>query len=367
MSSFYGKIDWLKKGSLFHLIVVLAVGGIGGFLFNIIDFPLAWMLGPLTATFILRGFSNRSFIWPRSFHQSGQLLLGYSMGLSFTLESVKQIGAHLPSMLLSTLALVAFGLILAMALTKCLGLNLPTSVLSTTPGGLSQMVILSDEISGAEASVVTFMQTIRMLSVVFIVPSIALYGTSKYGVRQIEQSDVATVGGMSLVSLIVTIGIVIGFAILAVRFRIPTPWILGPLIASALGTIIGFRIPSVPDPVMMIAQIFIGIYIGLSFKIQQLGNLLKMVLIAVGSGVLIVGFSLVIAYVLSRIHSISFVTAFLSIAPGGLPEMGVTATIVKADVSTVAAYQLFRLFFVLFVVPIMLKKVFSRKEKGVGV
>ena len=61
-------------------------------------------------------------------------------------------------------------------------------------------------------------------------------------------------------------------------------------------------------------------------------------------------------------YPITMATAFLCIAPGGLPEMGVTAHTIQADVSMVAAYQLFRVFFILFIVPIFLRWIFGRPD-----
>jgi len=48
-----------------------------------------------------------------------------------------------------------------------------------------------------------------------------------------------------------------------------------------------------------------------------------------------------------RIAPITFLTAFISTALGGMTEMGLTAMMVHADLSTVIAFQLFRLLFVL--------------------
>ena len=51
----------------------------------------------------------------------------------------------------------------------------------------------------------------------------------------------------------------------------------------------------------------------------------------------------------------SFATGFLSTAPGGLTEMGITALIVGADISTMTAYQLVRLLFIMLVFPYIAK------------
>jgi hypothetical protein len=49
------------------------------------------------------------------------------------------------------------------------------------------------------------------------------------------------------------------------------------------------------------------------------------------------------------------VTAFLSAAPGGMAEMGLTALILGGDVSVVAGYHMFRLLFILLVLPYFLR------------
>jgi membrane AbrB-like protein len=77
---------------------------------------------------------------------------------------------------------------------------------------------------------------------------------------------------------------------------------------------------------------------------------------------MIVGFAFGLSYCLHTLYHIDMTTAFLCIAPGGLPEMGVTAHTVHADVSMVAAYQLFRVFFILFIVPIFLRKIFGKQK-----
>jgi uncharacterized membrane protein AbrB (regulator of aidB expression) len=67
------------------------------------------------------------------------------------------------------------------------------------------------------------------------------------------------------------------------------------------------------------------------------------------SVVLVIIAFLGIDYVFTRYATMDFVTAFISTAPGGITEMGLTALMVHADLSTVIAFQMFRLLFVLLV------------------
>ncbi|WP_246079124.1 AbrB family transcriptional regulator [Paenibacillus piri] len=130
--------------------------------------------------------------------------------------------------------------------------------------------------------------------------------------------------------------------------------------ASAVFSASGIVLPHLPQLVVIIAQLCIGIYLGQGIKLQALSGWRRLLPYSLAGSILLVGMTLAIAYMLSLTQPISFVTAFLSIAPGGLPEMGVTAAAMNADVSKVAAYQLFRVFFVLFIIPVLLKRIFRK-------
>ncbi|MFC0274952.1 AbrB family transcriptional regulator [Metabacillus herbersteinensis] len=353
-----------RKQKQFIFVETFLCGISGGILFTLLGLPLAWMLGPLTAVLIWKLLSNRNSYWPVSLRNGGQMLLGYSMGLSFTIDSAKQIVNQLPSMAIVTVLMVSFGLAIAYFVSQLTGINIPSAVMGTTPGGLSQMVVLSEDIKGAEPTIVTFMQTIRMLTVIFIVPTLTIHAlssdetlNSKPSLDMISQNEY---GG--LFYFFTVIPIVLLVTTLAVRFKCPTPWIIGPLLASAILTVIGLETPQLPPILTVIAQLCLGVYLGLGVKVNMLGNWRKLLPISFIMGLLTVGFSLVLAYGLYIVYPISLTTAFLCIAPGGLPEMGVTAHTVHADVSMVASYQLFRVFFILFIVPIFLRRVFGSQD-----
>lgn len=359
-----------RKRKQVQLIETLLCGLAGGILFTIFHLPLIWMLGPLTAIVIWKLLSKRSLYWPDQFRNGGQMLLGYSMGLSFTNESARQIINQLPSMAIVTVLMVVFALVIAYLVSRLTGISIPSAVMGTTPGGLSQMVMMSEEIKGADPTIVTFMQTIRMLTVIFIVPALSIHAFSSDETQNSQpliDLVVQTEYG-SFSTLMTVIVIVLCITTLAVRFKFPTPWIIGPLVSSAILTLCGYETPQLPPILIVIAQLCLGIYLGLGIKINMLRNWRKLLPFSIISGLLIVGFAFGLAYCLHKLYPITMTTAFLSIAPGGLPEMGVTAHTVQADVSMVAAYQLFRVFFILFIVPIFLRWIFGRnhvEEKSV--
>lgn len=358
------KLITRRKQRKVQFVETLLCGIAGGILFTLIHLPLKWMLGPLTAIVIWKLISKRSLYWPVHFRNGGQMLLGYSMGLSFTNDSARQIVNQLPSMAITTVLMIVFALVIAYLVSRLTGISIPSAVMGTTPGGLSQMVVMSEEIKGADPTIVTFMQTIRMLTVIFIVPTLSVHAFSSGGTQNSKlpiDLVVQTEYG-NFPQLITTIAIVLFITTLAVRFKFPTPWIIGPLVSSAILTLCGYETPQLPPILIVIAQLCLGIYLGLGIKINMLRNWRKLLPFSIISGLLIVGFAFGLAYCLHKLYPITMTTAFLSIAPGGLPEMGVTAHTVQADVSIVAAYQLFRVFFILFIVPIFLRWIFGRNQ-----
>ena len=69
---------------------------------------------------------------------------------------------------------------------------------------------------------------------------------------------------------------------------------------------------------------------------------------------LIVG-ALGMALLLSAIQPVSDATGLLSLAPGGMDQMGIIAHEIHADLSIVAGYQLFRMLFIYFIVPPLIR------------
>ncbi|OXM85516.1 AbrB family transcriptional regulator [Paenibacillus rigui] len=351
----------ISKTHVWQIVKTILIACIGGFLFTLLHFPLAWMLGPLAAVLVWQVAFKSKLYWPRSLRNGGQMLLGYNMGLAFTAESAQQIAVSLPSMVISTALLTGSSLGLAFLIAKRTGISLPSSIMGCIPGGISQMVPLSEEIEGAEPTIVTFMQTIRMLIVTFMVPFVAVHGLAAAGdSSRLQTQSVLSVSDTSWSMIPVAVVLVLLAAVFAVRLKFPNPWLIGPLIVSAAISASGMALPHLPQLVVIIAQLCIGIYLGQGIKLEALSGWRRLLPYSIAGSVLLVGMTLASAYLLSRIQPISFVTAFLSIAPGGLPEMGVTAAAIHADVSKVAAYQLFRVFFVLFIIPVALKKIFRR-------
>jgi membrane AbrB-like protein len=351
----------MNKTIIFYFMRTLAVAGIGGFLFKILYIPLPWMLGPLTSVMLWSLLTKQSMYWPLWLRNAGLIILGYMMGISFTAETGQQILIHLPSMFVSTTLIILFSLLLGYLVGRRTGISRSTSLIGSIPGGLSQMVVLSEEVPGSDVTVVTFMQTIRLLTVVFVVPLLATHVLAA-GPEQSVFNNSLTVNPLPLVGpggsvkdWLIIIAATLVSTWVAVRYNFPTPYLLGPLLGAVGLVLAGRPGPLVPNILILAAQLCIGTYMGLTMNIASLKAWKQLLPYTLAGSIGIVLVSLMVGYFLTCFYPLTLVTAFLSTAPGGMTEMGVTAMTVNADLSIVTAYQMFRVLFILLVVPWVLK------------
>ncbi len=346
---------------LLPIFETLLISITGGMLFRLLYLPLPWLLGSLTAVMLWSLAAKRNLFWPVGLRNCGLVILGYMLGSSFTVATGLDIFKQLPAMILATASIILFSLLVGTIISRRTGLSPATSILGSVPGGLTQMVVLSEEIADSDLTVVTFMQTIRLLATVFIVPFIVIHGLA----GNAPEAGAASVPAVSD-SLIHTpwnafifAGMILISVRVALRTNMPTPFLLGPLLGTAALVLTGFQAPDPPSYLVLISQLCIGAYLGLSIKPARLENWKKLLPYALGGSIAVVFFSLGAGYLLTRLHSLTLITAFLGTSPGGMGEMGLTAVLVGANVSLVAAYQLFRLTFILFVLTFLLKRHFG--------
>jgi uncharacterized protein len=351
----------LKKSLRNHsFITAFLIALAGGLVFSFLSIPVPWLLGPMSAILIANRFKGISLYWPRALRDTALILIGYSIGLSFTGSSVENMAENLPAMLFMTVILVASAALISKVISLISGVDYPTVLTGSIPGGLSQMIIFAEEMKGINITTVTFLQVSRLLMIVFVVPFI-IFGpvfnirhtnTELAGSAQLDFEPI-----MPVVFLIVCIlGVLIGK-----KLRLPTPFLLGPILGTGFLTYAGLTGPTLPSSVMDASQLMIGGYIGMLLKPEKLERKSLTITLALLSGFLLVMESLLLSFFLSDALNINIVTSFLSLAPGGMDQMGIIAHEVKADLSIVSGFQLFRLFFIYFAVPPILRWYFKRK------
>lgn len=325
----------------------LSIGCIGGAVFSLIHLPLPWTLGPLVFIGVAKIGLKQEIVWPTKLRDIAMAVLGYAIGRAFTPETGHQLLSLLPSLLVVTLISVVLCLFGGVITRRYTGLSLTTSLFGSMPGGLTQMATLCENMEDADETAVTLMQTVRIITVVFLVPFVALHGISNR--VDLIPPPIPVIGLRDVLTFACFAGVIALLIYLYKYVKVPGKYILPPILGTAALTLSGVHAPGLPPFIISIAQVCVGIRMGMSFNVESLENWKRTALASLFSilGVIIALFGL--DTILAQVTSTSFLTAFIATAPGGMTEMGLTAMMVNADLPTVVAFQLFRLLFVFLV------------------
>jgi uncharacterized protein len=350
-----------KKSSRFVITIVTAL--IGGALFMLINMPIPWLLGPMIAVLIGSSIWKTSYGWPGQIRNTGMIIVGYTIGLSMTATALREMSHQLPSMLLMTMLLLLLCAGMAYVFSKLARSDYLTVLMGSIPGGLTQIITLAQETDEVNITIVTVMQVIRLMTIIVCVPLLIfspLSGNQHADVLAAELISVVQTNGISLMpNLLIFAAVCVVFALAGSKIRFPTAYLLGPAIATVILQIIGLHRPSLPSILINAAQFMIGAYVGLLLKPGELTQKLRTISLAIISSILLVAGALGFSFILTKLQPVSMSTAILSLAPGGMDQMGIIAHEVNADLSMVSGYQLFRTFFIFFAIPPLLRLIIN--------
>lgn len=353
------KIFLKNNDKRIRFCVTLLTALIGGFIFSVLHAPIPWLLGPMAAVLIVSRFIKIQFYWPSIIRDTGLVIVGYSIGLSFTKEALLEIIEKLPSMLIMTVLLVCFCAGIAIIVSKLSGVDYPTVLIGSIPGGLSQMIMFAEELKGINITTVTFLQVARLIMIIFFVPFL-LFGPLFNNTADTDLVHGTVVSPGPLFPTVIWYAVIcVISAILAKKLKFPTSYLLGPILGTAFFNLSGYHGPALPPSILDASQFMIGGYIGLLLKPEKLEHKTKIITLALISGMVMILGSIGLSLLLVNSYHITASTSFLALAPGGMDQMGILAHVVDADLSMVTGYQLFRLLFIYFAVPPILRWLFK--------
>jgi membrane AbrB-like protein len=322
--------------ALRSLLLTLFLGVAAALIFDWLDSPLPWMIGPLFATAAARmaGAKLRSTVQLR---EAGQWTIGTALGMYFT----PAVLAILASFVGFIAAGVAFAVILGAAcgwlLHKTSGVDKTTAFFAMAIGGASEMAVQGER-HGAAPDRVAAAHALRILLVVAIIPFAfqfwGVHGSDPYvpGTHSVNYVGLACL-------LLLTSLCAIGFR----RMNWPNAWMLGPLLASVTLTAFEVHLSTLPEWMIHLGQLFIGISLGTRFTPEFLHTapryLASVALCTIAAILVAAAFAMSVA-ALSGIHQ---ATAILATSPGGIAEMSLTAKTLQLGVPIVTAFHVTRI------------------------
>lgn len=326
-----------------------------GFLFQYMAIPIPFLLGGIVSSMFWKVIGAQVY-WPRQWRELGLCVAGYGIGRNFTAETMHELSMQSLGVLEATGAAVGASVIIAWWTSRHSYANLQSCVMGCMPGGLTQMMLMSETDKRVDFSVVMVMQTLRLMSTIIIVPFLVVHGLG----AEIKDAALpaAQTGGYTWLWMvpIAAIG-----AVVLQKLHIPTPRLLGPTLAASACSYFFGTFQPVPDPLMTVAQISIGLYMGMLLdpaRIKETARLMPFIITGI---LIIIAVSVAMAYYLSGIYGFSLITAFLAMAPGGIAEMCLAGMSMGENVSIILTYQLVRMLILNITVPMGLTWYFKDK------
>lgn len=324
----------LRK-SLPGMLRAIAVGVPAGFLFDYLQTPIPWMIGPMVAVASLNLLGVRMQSPPYA-RQMGQVILGSAVGLYFTPSVVAALAANLPAIFAATFAVFLVGGLGALTLSRASGVDGKSTFFASIPGGAMAMAVLADRY-GAQIAPVAVAHSLRVSLVVIIVPFALTYGGFPLEAAAYRPN-------LPLDFSILIPWLAIGWLLgeISEKFRFHNGCLLVPIFLGAGLTMGGIQLSAVPHWLTDFAQLMFGLVLGARYERAFFIRYKLFIPFALLNSCFILVTSAAAGAALAWLFSLPVATMILATAPGGLAEMTITAQALQISVPLVVAFHLFR-------------------------
>ncbi len=340
----------------FQIALTLLVAVAAALLCRWLRTPIPWMLGPLlgVAACSIAGAPTRSSALLRNV---GQWVIGAALGLYFT--------AEVGQLVVSLWWAIVLGIVWALALGFGFGLwlhhrsaaDLPelsardlraTTYFAGAIGGASEMALLADR-NHARTDLVAASHSLRLVMVVVCLPFGMQWFQSHWGLHVnsslLPGPRLLQWPGIFYLAMATGAG-----ALFMSAIKRNNPWFMGPLLVAMGLTLSGVQWTAVSSEMSNMAQLFIGISLGVRFKREFVRTAPKWLLsVAIGTLGMIAASGL-FGWVLAWGTDLHPATMILGTSPGGIAEMAITAKVLELGAPVVTAFQVCRLIAVLLIV-----------------
>lgn len=152
-----------------NYLLVIGAGLLLGRLFDHLGVPSGSMIGAMVATVLLSAVHIEPYI-PRSCIFGIQVFSGAYIGSTIVREQVLDLWKIAVPVLIMVIALSLVNVVLGLLMAKVSSVDIQTAMYACAPGGLSDMVIIANDM-GADSAKVTALHVLRIIMVVSIYPT----------------------------------------------------------------------------------------------------------------------------------------------------------------------------------------------------
>lgn len=318
--------------SAWRVSVTLIAAAIGGWIFNSLGWPAAWLAGGTIGVVILTAAGFRPAV-PQLVRAPIFLFLGISVGASVTPETLENLWRWPVSIAALAVSVVAIMAATYAYFRRVAGWDAKSAFFGGVPGALSTTLLVAEE-AGADLTRIAFVQSVRVLMLVAILPSV-ITATSPTTAGIAREA-----GGM--VDLVITVSAAAIAGLVCHRLRVPGGLLVGAMLMSTILHATEIVHGYVPDAILIPGFVALGALIGSRFYGISLAEIRAFTVAALAGFAIGMGIATAFAIAIAGIVDLPFGQVLLAFAPGGFEAMVAMAFALSLDPAFVGTHQIVR-------------------------
>ncbi len=357
------------SGILFF-IITLSVAALGSFVAQKIKMPAGAMMGAMISVAFFNIIFGKGF-FPEELRTVVQVFSGAMIGCKVAKKDVVELKYIVIPTVILLIFMIAMNIALGLAIYSIGKLDIATSLFASSPGGLSDMALLAEELN-ANSTYVTLLQLIRIITIFSFMPAIIKKILSKKISaeaedirRQIEEEhrrvyqeqenqSKETSDKQKKLGFLYTLLVAFAGGLIFHFLGVTAGAMLGSMLATATFHILTGR-AYFPKTMRQYTQIGSGAFLGMRIDMASILGLTGLI---VPAFIMIIGvllFALITSFIMHKLTKLDFSVCLMASTPGGLQEMSLLSDELGADTPKIAVMQTSRLMFVIALFPTMIE------------
>ena len=371
---------------LLWFIATLAVSCTFGFAAHKLKIPMGAMLGAMISAAAFNLITGGA-VFNTHVRTALQLLTGAMIGCRIGVKEAKSMKTILLPSSIMLIGMVSMNMAFGAAVYNLSELDIVTSLFSVTPGGATDMAIISSEL-GANTAYVAILQILRIIIIITLLPPIFKLIVKKTHYNEPDNTIIRTEEAMQTRrerasgaegvdsghphdalptepfrynrrETLLLAGLFLSAACGGLLLRaldVPAGAVIGAMLFGVAYSIV-FGKAVYPKKLRPWQQILAGAYIGASIDRQTVASMdvLLIPLLIMVVGILV--FVFMLSFIIHKATKLDFITCLLACTPGGITEMSLLSEEFGSDTPKIAVMQTVRLIIVIMLFPAMLQAI----------
>lgn len=330
-----------------QLLITFFIAMIGAIIAMKLKIPAGAMVGSMIFVSVFNIIFDFAY-FPTDLKTMTQIISGLFIGCKITKYELVSLKKSIKPAIINTVFILLLCLCMGVILYLLTDYSLATCTFATAPGSMVDMAIIGMDM-GADTSVVSVLQLVRLVTILCVFPILfgkiiekieKKYPHPKKECEFIDETN-RTYAEHSKKNIIITLLVAITSGLIGLKLGIPA----GALIFAVLGVSLQNIFTTsayMPYRMKQFAQICAGALIGESVTYSSLISLryaiIPAILLMIGLFIIV----LLLSFILYKTSDLDFTTALFACAPGGASDLALIAGEFGANTPKVSIIQTMR-------------------------